>query len=301
MLRFSEFTNNKIYEQGAATATPVVTPQKRVAREVPNQEQRNVQLTNTERKNDPPVSEKLPHLRELENNILALQKKIAGKRGTTTDPNKQQQQHPGNVASVKLVKDVDFTIKDNAYTYNFNYIGADEGARVPYYSFSKAGFKDQFIYVPKEQFNTIKPTLDKLAMIAQSKPNQIKDETIASSIKAALTNMERDETPIGQNNLKLGGVAKDVWVAIGNFLKWGLIQNNTPYSNIKQLLNKVKSEDNNKWMIRKPNGGNYKFDEQVKVGDTIKVAHFDSNGNKWLISKNSIAVKELSIKNETTF
>jgi hypothetical protein len=273
MLKFSEY---KLFEQGQTGNTaenkpvedkPVAPPAK----------------TNKE----------LPALNNIEQKVANVKKKVADKKRKTI--------------SVKMVKDVDFKIEDNAYFYNFKYIGANPNARTPYFSFTTnnkvLNSKVQFVYVPKQQYDAMNQTLTNLAKISQAKPEQVKDDTIVSAIKANLIKLGNDQTPIGENNVKLGGLSKEVAASVSNFINWfpNLVKNNTSYSQLKELPNKVKAEENNYWMIRKSDGKPYLFEDTIKIGDKIKLSHYVASEKRWDIINNIIIVKTISKTETTTF
>lgn len=227
---------------------------------------------------------------------------MSDKKGGTT-PSGTTTTQQTNTNQVKLVKDLNFTIKDNAYEYDFNYISADKNAVVPYYSFkttnTKISEKSNFIYLPREQFSKFTNTFNNLGKLATQFPDKFKDEFILSNIKANLSllnNSKEKDTMIGQ--VRAGGLASEIGPALDYLMKVmpNEMTNQMTYANFKQLPNKVKSESNNIHTLYTIDKKPYRFNSVVKPNDKIMVAHFNSQTKKWVfiakITINSVEVNK---------
>jgi hypothetical protein len=242
-------------------------------------------------------------LDQLSTRINTFKKKITDKKGGTTPSGTTTQQNTPIQGQVKLIKDLNFTIKDNAYEYDFTYISADKNAIVPYYSFkttnAKISEKSNFIYLPQEQFTKFTNTFNNLGKLATQFPDKFKDEFILSNIKANLSllnNSKEKDTMIGQ--VRAGGLASEIGPALDYLMKTmpSTMTNQMTYADFKQLPNKVKSETNNIHTIYTKDKKPYRFNSVMRPKDTIMVAHFNSQTKKWVfiakITINSVEVNK---------
>lgn len=298
MLRFSEFTN-KLYEDDG-TATAVQTPVKQATEAQPRQA-RPVITTNDEKAQPSKTKKELPALRDLEMRIIAIQKKIKDRKGVTGDGKQQQQQQQQqfNSESVQLLKGANFKINDNFYEYNFKNISADPTATIPYFSFTtnnvELNKKISFAHIPKKEYDAMILTLKNLDLVA-GKRNYPEDKVI-SAIKADFNNIMRatgDTSTVGENQVKIKGLAQELSASLDrlaqslpNFVKGG-----TSLKELRELRNKVKSEENNIWCIRKA-GENLNFNETIKIGDKISLAHQKEDGG-WDILDLKIQVNTIT-------
>jgi hypothetical protein len=257
-------------------------------------------------KNSDVKKQPITSLDQLFNRIDSVKKKMTDKKTGTAQSGttiQQQQQQQPSVGQIRLVKDLNFKIKDNAYEYDFNYISADKNAIVPYYSFkttnTKISEKSNFVYLPTAQFSKFTNTFNNLSKLATRFPDKFKDEFILSNIKANLSllnNSKEKDIMLGQ--VRAGGLASEITPALDYLMKIipNVITNKMTYADFKQLPNKVKSESNNIHVIYTKDKKPYRFNSLVKPKDTIMIAHFNSQTKKWVfiakININSVEVNK---------